>query len=228
MAAAVALLPGGGASVDAVAQARAALSPTGEIVHMVVRTNFGGRIQTAPIEQWYAADPERWRVLQRPSRPARDRGGPATPPHEVAVSGDRLRSYDPRRDVMTIFRGIGDHPRPALPIALGGDPTSELRERLAAGDVRDDGVVTVDGRAVRRLVSERDAPGGQFVYYMDPQTFAPIGGRLYLRFGGRRATAIEFTVDDYERLPLNAETEQLLKIRTTADTRFVWRDLGRR
>ena len=38
---------------------------------------------------------------------------------------------------------------------------------------------------------------------------------------------LEFTVEGYERLPLNAETEKLLKFDKTPDTKYVWHD-GRR
>ena len=107
---------------------------------------------------------------------------------------------------------------PMGPGVLGGDPSTDLRAMLAAGDVRDDGVVTVDERSVRRLVSDQHE-AGRLVYYMDPQTFAPLGGRLY--FG--RVPALEFTVEDYERLPLNAETEKLLTFEETPKTKHVWR-----
>ena len=108
---------------------------------------------------------------------------------------------------------------------LGGDPANDLRTMLAAGDVRDDGVVTFDGRSVRRLVAEQKKPyPRRLVYYMDPQTFAPVGGRMYPVHKNRRMRPIEFTVKRYERLPLNAENAKLLRFDKTPNTRYAWRD----
>jgi hypothetical protein len=109
----------------------------------------------------------------------------------------------------------------------GGYPATELRKQLDAGDLRDDGVVTHDGRQVRRLVREQKMGKRhtqRFVYYMDPQSFAPLGGRMYFGFGSKRTFMSEFTISEYERLPLNEENEKLLEFEKTADTKYVWKD----
>jgi hypothetical protein len=226
LAAGVAVLPSAN-GVDAVAEAREALAPANEIVHMKVQTRVGGNGIGPSAEQWYGGDPARWRIVQSlvPGAPAGWRGAHAMP--EMVYSNDRMRLYDKRRDVVTIFSGM-QLLQPMGPSVLGGDPSTDVRAMLAAGDVRDDGVVTVDGRQVRRLVSEQEdaGPPRRLVYYMDPLTFAPLGGRMY--FGKRRGPAIVFTVTEYERLPLNDETARLLKFDKTPDTKYVWREMRRR
>jgi hypothetical protein len=229
LAVAVAVLPSAN-GVNALAEAREALAPTNEIVHMKVQTKVGKAGYGPTTEQWYGGDPARWRMVQGlvPARPPRARPGTPTPGAlpEMIYSNDRMRLYDKRRDVVTILSNLRLL-KPMGPSVLGGDPSTDLRAMLAKGDVRDDGVVTVDGRQVRRLVSERNDAGPlrRLVYYMDPQTFAPLGGRMY--FGDRRRPAFVFEVTEYERLPLNEETEQLLKFDKTPDTKYVWRDLKR-
>jgi hypothetical protein len=224
LALALTLLPGGGGSVDAIAAARAALAPNGEIVHMKVEMGIGDRGGMPPVEQWYAAGPDRWRTRTE-SLKIRGKGRVRPVQFETAFSNDRMRFYDQRRDVVTIWRN--DKARGQMgPSLLGGDPASDLREQLGKGDVRDDGVVTVDGRKVRRLVRDLQTRGykQRFVYYMDPDTFAPVAGHLNIeRPDGKRFRGPQFKVVLYERLPLNEETEQLLKFKKTADTKYVWR-----
>ncbi|MDA0180428.1 hypothetical protein OJ997_09000 [Solirubrobacter phytolaccae] len=220
LALALTLLPGGGGSVDAIAAARAALAPDGEIVHMKVQMGFGRGGSLPPVEQWYAADPKRWRTrTEALAVPGKGRLRPTQ--FETAFSNDRVRFYDQRRDVVTIWRA-DQHPRTFGPGLLGGDPATDLREQLGKGGVRDDGVVTVDGKRVRRLV--QDSERQRFVYYMDPDTFAPVSGHISLkRPDGKRFRGPQFTVVLYERLPLNEQTEQLLKFDKTPETRYVWR-----
>ena len=215
-------VPGKGGTVDAVAAARAALAPSGEIVHMKVQMGFGGhQAGLPPVEQWYASDPDRWRT--RTEGLDVRRNGRARPVQfETAFSNDRMRLYDQRRDVVTIWRSE-KLPRAARgPSLLGGDPATDLRAQLGKGDVRDDGIVTVDGKRVRRLV--QDAERQRFVYYMDPDTFAPVAGHVSLkRHDGKFFRGPQFKVVLYERLPLNDETEQLLKFDKTPKTKYVWR-----
>lgn len=223
LALALALLGGSGGSDDALAKARAALAPNGEIVHMKVQMGISGRYRMPVVEQWYAAEPKRWRTRSEAIRIGPHR---RTLHFETAFSNERMRFYDRRRDVVTIWRN--EHLRGDLmgPSLLGGDPASDLREQLSKGNVRDDGVVTVDGRKVRRLVQDiggKQGFGQRFVYYMDPTTFAPISGHLSIERKGKRYRGPAFKVVLYERLPLNEQTEQLLKFEKTPDTRYVWR-----
>jgi hypothetical protein len=213
LAVAFAVIPRG-ADVDAVAAARAALAPNGSIVHMKLELDSGDRI-VFPIEQWYAADPERWRT--RTEGPGVVRGG------ETAYRNGRRRFYDARRDVVTIWRDPNGPGRASAGL-IGGDPATDLRAELGKGGVRDDGVVAVDGREVRRLV--RDSPrseglGRRLVYYVDPDTFEPVGGHFSLRRpGGQYSRGPSFNVTLYERLPFD---ERLLEFEKTPDTKYVWR-----
>ena len=218
----VVLLPRGD-GIDAIAEARQALAPGNEIVHMVIEFKSperGPRVVMPKTEQWYATGPDRWR--------SRSQIGAQTTLFEQIVSHDRVRLYDKRRDVVRIYTGVKAFP--VGPGLAGGDPATELRKELAAGDVRDDGVVTHDGKQVRRLVRDKKIGHSntqRFVYYMDPQTFAPLGGRMYFDFAKNRRIAAEFTISGYERIPLNAETKKLLTFDKTPDTKYVWRDLTR-
>ena len=216
-------LPGTDA-VDGIAAAREALAPANETVHMKVQTRMGKDAIGPTTEQWYSGDPVRWRSVSSFDAPRR-RATPALQMAEIAYLNDRLRIYDKQRDVVTIFSGT-KLLKPIGPSVLGGDPSTDLRTMLAAGKVRDDGVVTVNGRAVRRLVSDQAdvRPRRRLVYYMDPQTFAPLGGRVYFN-DQRRVPTLEFTVEAYERLPRNAETEKLLRFEETPNTKHVWRRL---
>jgi hypothetical protein len=224
LAVAASTLPGTG-SVDGVAAAREALAPANEIVHMKVQTRLGKDAIGPTTEQWYAGDPTRWRSVSS-FNALRRRAAPALEMAEIAYFNDRIRIYDKHRDVVTILNGPTAL-KPMGPSVLGGDPSTDVRAMLAAGDVRDDGVVTVDGRSVRRLVSDQTdfGPRRRLVYYMDPQTFAPLGGRVYFD-SERRVPTLEFTVEVYERLPLNAETQRLLRFEETPSTKHVWRRLG--
>ncbi|HEX6023893.1 MAG TPA: hypothetical protein VFZ00_18025 [Solirubrobacter sp.] len=225
LAVAVAVLPNAN-GVDAIAKAREALAPADEIVHMKVQMRLGKDGHMPSTEQWYGGNPARWRMVHNLTAVAPRAGKVRPMMAESIYSNGRYRFYDKNRDVVTIISGLEMTPMGG-PSVLGGDPSTDVRALLAAGDVRDDGVVTVDGRQVRRLVSDRKDGGMErrLVYYMDPQTFAPVGGRVY--FGKPPAPAIQFTVTGYERLPLNAETEKLLRFGKTPNTKYVWREVRR-
>jgi hypothetical protein len=222
--AAAALIPGLGGDSDTLAKARAALAPKGEIVHMAMHYELPGNRDNRPgIDQWYVDKPLAWRSVMQTGRGKRS--------VEVAVSGDRLHIHASDRDVVTIYRGYRT-PLSAPGIG-GGDPVEQVREMLAKGDVRDDGIVTEDGRQVRRLVGEHK--GGKAlrprtIYLMDPQTFAPLAIRYEIapRKGSTRLL-MSVKIDKYERLPVNAETSKLLRIQhKTPDTKYVWREVKHR
>jgi hypothetical protein len=217
-----------GDGVDAIAAARQALSPDNEIVHMVIEpktAKSGLRVMIPRTEQWYSASLQRWRTKSELLRGTRT----ATPrPFEQIYGGDRVRMYDARRDVVTIYDGIKLRANAPVGIA-GGDPATELRKQLDAGDLRDDGVVTHDGRQVRRLVRVQKGKGSfrqQFVYYMDPKTFAPLGGRMSLTVRNRQTFSTEFVITHYERIPLTDESRRLLQFDKTAQTKYVWRKVS--
>jgi len=225
-----------GDGVDAIAAARQALSPDNEIVHMVITfkpiEQFKGAQYMLPkTEQWYSAGEKRWRTRTELIRPGKGKAAAAQPYDQIG-SPDRVRIYDARKDIVTVYSGV--HFMSANggsgPGVAGGDPATSLRKELDAGDVRDDGIVTHDGKQVRRLVREAKVPAKaqmtqKFVYYMDPQTFAPLGGRMYFQFKGRTRIMSEFKISEYQRLPLNAENRKLLRFDKTAKTKVVWRDI---
>lgn len=206
------VVPGKGGTVDAIAAARAALATDGEIVHMKLLME-GSRGPGYEAEHWTATGA--WRTVHSTSDGQR---------RQIAYSNDRLRLYDPDRDVVTIL----PHARPAMgPSAFGDDLASDLRKLLAEGDLRDEGLVTQDGRQVRRLVRDlvsNDKYETTFIYTIDPDTFEPISGELRIqRKGGRVVPGPRFTVLSYERLPLNEQTDDLLELEKTPNTKYVWR-----
>jgi hypothetical protein len=89
-------------------------------------------------------------------------------------------------------------------------------------------VVEHDGKPVRRLVREQKIGlrmQQRFVFYMDPQTFAPLGGRMYFTLNRKRRFMSEFTISTYERIPLTDESKQLLHFDKTPSTKYVWHDI---
>jgi len=212
---------GGGRSLDVLAQARAALAPPREVVHIVVTSSLVGR-HSRPLttEQWSATDPPRWRIAVDDGR------------QEMAYAHGVQRVYFRPRNALSIYRGYSDKGVPSkAPGMFGNDPVAGLREMLAAGKLRDAGEISVSGRTVRRLVGEMRIRGSDFVqrisYDVDAKTFAPLGGTLvFLLAHGHRVT-MRFHVDRYERLPLTAENAKLLTIQTNGQTKVTVHQLRR-
>jgi hypothetical protein len=214
---------GGGRGLDVLAQARAALAPPREVVHLVVTSSLVGR-HSRPLttEQWSATDPPRWRISM-------DDGH-----QQMAYARGVQRVYFRPRNALSIYRGYSAKSVPSnAPGMFSNDPVAGLRAMLAAGKLRDAGEVTANGRTVRRLVGEMRIPerSGAFVqrttYDVDPKTFAPLGGTVvFLLAHGHRVT-MAFHVDRYERLPLTADTTKLLTIRTNAQTKVTVHQLKR-
>ena len=242
------VLSASGERLDPVAEARAALAPAGDIVYMKITSkHHSPTANSVPpprtAELWSARDPLRWRFVETIPRPSRraggmaDASGPIFGRSELSYGEGEQRAYLAERDVLTVTTGYGDGSSAArIPSLLGagaGDPQSDLRAMLADGKVTDEGERQVGGRTIRRFVSvrRRDAANDpaivwRLVYDVDPDTFAPLEGRISLRFPGRepapRITTV-MHVDAYERIPLDATTAKLLEIRTTPRTRVVTR-----
>lgn len=255
--------PSSDKKISVVAEARAALPTSDELVHFaMVSTNslvdadaaaqerfdefarkfphaFGGQRY---FEQWSAGN--RWRVAVPTGRvdPKLFAGEPYYPGFAVSdgelqrigltdeVVGPTQEAYGngidslyiQRRDV--IIRAnlgeagwdeeqVGSFPGGIYTGAamgfLGSDPVTMLRKRLDSGDLRDAGTAEVDGRSVRRLVH------GSFEYDVDAETFEPVRVRELSNWGpdnhpATLATDADFEV--FETLPLDSETEGLLKI----------------
>jgi hypothetical protein len=250
-----ALLGSPGKHLDPVAEAQAALDPPGEIVYMQITSTLvaPGTSSVPPpqtTQQWTALDPPRWRFVQTlpPQRHrqggAFDAHGPITGRQEFSYAGGVQRSYSADRDALTVTRGFSnDGPAAHVPSPLGtgtGDLQTDLRSMLANGKVTDDGERQVNGRTVRRLISEQDSqlgggaattkskPGGRpglvrtLVYDVDPTTFAPIQGTLTITLPSHPhplRLISHMHVDAYERIPLTATTARLLRIHTTPRTK---------
>lgn len=217
------LLLAPGRTVDALAAAREALDPTGEIVHMRIRTE--GELG-ATTEQWWTGDPVRWRISQQFERgKLADLEGPIEGRLEVAYAAGVHSRYVSGRDALLEVAGYAeDAPQSRMPTLLGvtGNEGLDLRAMLAGGEVQDLGEVRAGGRTVRRFVSERSAPGlpRTFTYDVDPVTFAPL--EIALRFEpsaeGVAPPDTVMTVEAYERIPLTEESAKLLAIQPGAQT----------
>jgi hypothetical protein len=211
---------GGGARpgpVDAIAAARKALDPTGVILHMRLRIDApDGRTRSFQ-ETWSAQEPQRWRL-----RWWNEGGAPLhRGPGETAYGDGEQSQYHRRR--LTIRQGYEDNtPQTRLPTIFsqkGGDPDSDLRALLTSGKLTDEGEQQSGGRTVRRLT--KDDGLRKMVFDVDPVTFVPLGGSMTLRPPNSRfpATTNAFVVEAFERLPITAETEKLLKITPPAGTK---------
>jgi hypothetical protein len=109
---------GAGKRLDVVAQARAALSPPQEIVHMVVTDSAVARrgVRVPPpntTEQWSAVDPPRWRLVQNMAPAGRQ---------EFAYAHGEQLNYVAPRNALTIYRGFSDSGAPRTP--RGCSPTT--------------------------------------------------------------------------------------------------------
>lgn len=241
---AVALLawPGsGGSGLDVIAEARAALTPSDdEIVHLVIttiaETPDGRRQEPQASEQWSATNPTRWRsasevsgVFVASAEPFDPDAEPVTDRLQQSYRPGEFRDYLARSNVLSVLLGPAADQRSDVPSPLGlgdGDPVSELAGMLASGQLRDTGTVESGGRTVRRLVGTTtgvhvDGTPRQVVFDVDPETFAPIAGSTTIVLGGDRRIVTRFEVQRYERLPLDDETAQLLRIPTDRDTKVV-------
>lgn len=219
--------------LDAVAQARAALSAHGELVYLRITsrtTGVGVRIGVQPrgpnvTEQWVASNPPRWRYTQFFQRPATGK----QVREQFSYSKGTQSFYSSAAKRLTRRTGLSDRGQAAkTPGPLGGDPQTDLRSLLASGDVTDAGLRTTDGRSVRRLVARQQRRGRlsmTLTYDVDSSTFAPVGGSLVFHGlpGQPRSAAVTttFVVDAYRRLPLTPKTQKLLDIPIPPGTQVI-------
>lgn len=241
---AVVLAASGERRLDPVAEARAALAPPGEIVYMKVTSTTSARGASGvppprTTEQWWTADPLSWRLEEVIPRPTRrsggrwDADGPIFGREERSYAAGVTRHYLAERDTLVVVRGYRDDEGAAqLPSALGagsGDPEADLRSMLLEGTVTDRGERRLRGRTVRRFVVEQRSRRAvdptavrQFVYDVDPETFAPIEARFSASIGKSRSPTritVRMRVDAYRRIPLTAQSAELLRITTTPNTK---------
>lgn len=221
------LLPGGQTTrrLDVIAEARAALQPqAGQLTHLVVRQRIAptpgrrGSVTAPPItsEQWSATGPVRWRITYINPSNVRPHPGDRV---ESAYADGVEEDYDRRRNRLRRVTGLGVHSAPAA-YPLGTDPVATLRSMLAQGKLRDAGTTKIGDRDVRRFLGSRTRRFGDVVargsveYFVDPQTFAPVRARfqppLPQPVNERLFVVLDFQT--FERLPLTAESAELLEI----------------
>lgn len=201
---------GGGAHLDVVAQARAALAPDGQIVYLVTTMHIGGPPQSEPLpppattEQWSTAAPPRWRIAETvpdPSKTPDTISGPhgaIVGPEQSSYANGTEEDYAQRLNTLDVTTGFShDGPPAQVPGPLGSDPLFQARSMLDAGLLHDAGNAVVNGKTVRRLVGEeprpRAVPGRSgwrppydpawpVTYDVNPDTFAPVQVTIQTRF----------------------------------------------
>jgi hypothetical protein len=221
------------AQLDLAAQARAALAPTGQIVHLVTTTHIEtkghpGAGATSTSEQWSASNPPRWRVafsIPRPTttpggKPVGNLDGLVTGPMQIAYGRGTEEFYTQQTNTLEVTTGLRDGGPQATPHSpLGVEPVATVRALLAARKLHDAGRGTVNGHAVRRLIgaeSRGSNPPWPVEYDVDPGTGAPVRVRIEAPRAAQPAgigtPVIIVDIDAYRRLPLNRSTASLLSI----------------
>jgi hypothetical protein len=238
---AVALLlsgAGGGAHVDVLAQARAALAMPGQIVHLIttehVEIRGGAHPESGPSstrEQWSSTSPARWRVaLTIPTPDATPEGKPlgntdglVTGPMQFSYGGGSSEEYFEQSNSLNITTGVSEQSPQASPTGpLGVEPIAQVRTMLGDGQLGEAGTTTVNGKAALRLLGaypRGENPPWHVEYDVDPTTYAPVQVTIEVAQPSRPASkgiqTIVVSVGRYELVPLNASTESLLSISPT-------------
>jgi hypothetical protein len=215
--------------------------PDGRPVEMVMQGPHGRAVGlgSGPVDRWSASSTRRWREVERllPDRRRRMPGGT----REQAFAGGILTTRDwilTTRDYWT-SRARTQRVRPEThPLRRGAadralltgttDPLALVRQLLDSGEAREAGETTRGGRRLLRLVSEfpgRDLgrrgwmSGLRTTYLLDAESYAPVEvERVPLPAPGQRTPAGQIAgptwrtvFEAYERLPLTAANERLLR-----------------
>ena len=112
------------------------------------------------------------------------------------------------------------------PTLLGGNPIESIREQLDRGLVDDAGSTEIEGRPVRKLVEE----SGIFEYYVDAETFEPVRVRMLMGWRDPEADspserlAYDVDFEEFETMPLDDQTDDLLEVQTQPDPTVVETD----
>jgi hypothetical protein len=228
---------GGGGRLDVVAQAKAALEPLGQVVHLVTtsRMEMRGGSQAEIVgpeaedntprvlERWSASEPTRWRIAATVPFVSADGAHPEET--QLAYAGGTEELYLQSLNRLQVTSGVSeDSARVSLHDGpLGTDPVARIHSMLEAGQLHNAGSGTVDGHAVERLLGDElgAPPGGSPVpwrieYDVDPNSYAPVRFTVEeagMRFPGNTGTPTQVVeVNTYEQLPLNETTLALLSI----------------
>lgn len=231
--------PGSSDRLNVIDEARAALDPQGEIVHVVTFTRYGIRnpsgnarssVKPQRAEQWSATNPPRYRV--RFLNAQRGDAG------EVDFRSGRQTATRVGFESYSITRGLSERSSAAEaigPTPLGNDPVAKLRDLLADGRVRDAGLSTVGGRRTRRLTGV-EFPGRpterRYTYEIDRESYEPVRVTIAmppLLSGGRPGEDVftaTTTFERFETLPPTEANLRLLRITIPSGARIVLRDAG--
>jgi hypothetical protein len=176
----VVVIANGAGRVDVVAQAEAALAPTGQVLRLVTVSRLEMRGGThaqvtgweaeslgwnkpRTAEQWSASAPTRWRIAT--TIPASTAAGPVTAaPIQCAYSGGSEEIYvqafrNNEVVVVPVSKGRDESSEESLCTTqvsggLGTQPVAHIRKMLESGQLRVAGRDTVNGREVLRLTGE--------------------------------------------------------------------------
>jgi len=175
--------------------------------------------QTAKL--WvHGSTPRRFRVVFPGVGAPLDEGGGTFDPR----SGWTIFRYDSRTDTLErVF--TGSH------ITTGEfDPVAIVRRALAAGTARVAGTAVVDGRQTTRIelsALDRHSTRGTALYYVDPNTYGPIGidfphlvelRRPFEPVFGNGIYRVRIRFSAFEYLPATPENRKLADIRAMHPT----------
>jgi hypothetical protein len=230
---------GTGGRLDILAQAKAALSPAGHVVHLVTTSHMEmrGGSQAEIVgpeaeenahriaEQWSTSEPTRWRVATTVPIVTAHGTSTSTGSVQLSYSNGTEELYVQPLDTLTIRTGVSeDNSRTRMPDELGVEPVPRIRSMLEDGQLHDIGSGTVDGHTVQRLVGDEPQganPPQPIEYDIDPETYAPVRftieevGKILPGNSGTPTQIID--VNTYEELPLNETTASLLSIHTSGN-----------
>lgn len=183
----IVLATGNGAGrVDVVAQAEAALAPTGQVLRLVTVSQLEMRGSThtqvtgseaeslawnkpRTAEQWSASAPTRWRIATTIPTVTRV-GSVAAAPIQCAYSGGSEEIYNAafRTNeviIVPVSQGLDESAEESpcttqVSGGLGTQPVAHIHAMLASGQLRVAGRDTVNGREVLRLTGAETRPQG--------------------------------------------------------------------
>jgi hypothetical protein len=183
----VALVIGGSTGrVDVVAQAEAALAPTGQVLRLVTVSRLEMRGGThaeitgseaeslgwnkpRTAEQWSASEPTRWRIATTIPT-ATSAGSVAAAPIQCAYSAGSEQTYDQglqTNEVVIVPVSSGqDESSQESPCTtqvsggLGTQPVAHIHAMLESGALKAAGKTTVNGHEVLRLTGQETRPQG--------------------------------------------------------------------